>query len=47
MPVLITMAHYNGKSANSNSKSANSNGNWKDADIKEWGQITKKALKGY
>ena len=27
--------------------SANSNGNWKDTDIKEWGQITKKALKNY
>lgn len=27
--------------------SANSNGNWKDSDIKEWGQITKTALKNY
>ena len=27
--------------------SANSSGNWKDTDIKEWGQITKKALKNY
>lgn len=26
---------------------ANSNGNWKESDIKEWGQITKKALKEY
>jgi endoglucanase len=26
---------------------ANSNGNWKESDIKEWGQITKRALKGY
>ena len=26
---------------------ANSNGNWKEPDIKEWGQITKKALKNY
>jgi len=27
--------------------SANSNGGWKDEDIKEWGQITKEALKAY
>lgn len=27
--------------------SANANGNWKDSDIKEWGVITKKALKEY
>ena len=27
--------------------SANSDGNWKDTDIKEWGQITKKALINY
>ena len=26
---------------------ASSNGNWKESDIKEWGQITKKALKDY
>jgi endoglucanase len=26
---------------------AGSNGNWKDSDIKEWGQITKQALKNY
>ena len=26
---------------------ANSDGNWKDADIKEWGQITREALKNY
>ena len=26
---------------------ASSNGNWKESDIKEWGQITKKALKAY
>jgi endoglucanase len=27
--------------------SADSNGKWKDIDIKEWGQITKNALKNY
>lgn len=27
--------------------SADSNGNWKNADIKEWGQITRTALKNY
>lgn len=27
--------------------SADSNGNWKDSDIKEWGQLTKKILKNY
>ncbi len=27
--------------------SANSNGNWKETDIKEWGRITKDALKNY
>ena len=27
--------------------SANSNGNWKEEDIKEWGRITKTALKNY
>jgi len=26
---------------------ANSEGNWKDSDIKEWGQLTKEALKNY
>ena len=26
---------------------ASSNGNWKESDIKEWGQVTKKALKEY
>ena len=26
---------------------ANSEGNWKSSDIKEWGQITKEALKNY
>jgi endoglucanase len=26
---------------------ADSNGNWKDTDIKEWGQVTKNALKSY
>lgn len=26
---------------------ASSNGNWKDSDIKEWGRITKNALKNY
>jgi endoglucanase len=26
---------------------ANSEGNWKNSDIKEWGQITKEALRGY
>jgi len=26
---------------------ADSEGNWKSSDIKEWGQITKEALKDY